>query len=81
MADVKTSKRTLKQIFEEAMSFDKKLVFKGPDNIRPDSRHAIVEIASDHVVFKLLGEEQHIVPFAALTFLKSDPKNLTVGYR
>lgn len=74
------SKRTLQQIFEEAAASEKKLVFHGPDNLRPDSRHAIAEVAADHVVFRILGDESLVVPFAAIHSLKVGTTQLTIRY-
>ena len=77
---VPTNKRTLKQVFQEAVAGDKKLQFQGPDNIRPDSRYAITEISEDHVTFRLLGEELLILPYLAISSLQMGPTSLSIRY-
>lgn len=78
---VPTSKRTVQSIFEEAASLEKKLLFLGPDNLRPDSRHAIAEVAADHVVFRLFGDEALVIPYASISSLKVGTTQLTIRYR
>ena len=81
MADVEISKRTIKQVLTECAQMDKKLSFKGPDNIRPDSRHSIKEVAEDHVVFELLGDEAFVMPYTSISALKVGTTSLVVVYR
>jgi hypothetical protein len=81
MADVPVTKKTLKQIFQESAQFDRKLTFQGPETIRPDSRYAITEIAEDFVAFRLLGDEQLLIPYASVTNLKVAATQLTIRYR
>jgi len=81
MADVEVSKRTLKQVLTECAQLDKKPSFKGPDNIRPDSRHSIVEVAEDHVVFQLLSDEAFVMPYASITALRVSGTAVLVSYR
>ncbi len=82
MADVKISaKRTIQQVLEESANVNRKLSFKGPDPIRPDSRYAIAEIAADHVVFSLLGDDMLVVPYSSISSLRVQPTALTVNYR
>lgn len=84
MADekVQTSpKRTLQSVFQEAAQFEKKLLFSGPDNIRPDSRHAIVEICADHVVLRLVGEDLFVIPYAAISSLTVGKTQIIIRYR
>lgn len=78
---VQISKRTLQQVFQESAAVERKLVFQGPDNLRPDSRHAIAEVAADHVVFRLFGDEALVIPYAAITSLKVGSTQLTIRYR
>lgn len=78
---VERSKRTLAQILEESAAAEKKLVFKGPDNLRPDSRHAITEIAADHVVFRLFGDEAFVLPYTSILALRVATTQLTVRYQ
>lgn len=74
-----TTKRSLANIFLEVG--DRKLVFQGPDNLRQDSRYAVTEVAADHVVFKLLGEETMVLPFTSILSLKLERQALTIRYR
>lgn len=74
------SKRTLQQVFQEAAVTEKKLVFHGPDQIRPDSRHGIAEVAADHVAFRLFGDEALVVPYSSIKSLKSGTTQLTIRY-
>lgn len=78
---VERSKRTLMQILEECAAAEKKLVFQGPDNLRPDSRHAITEIAADHVVFRLFGDEAFVLPFTSILGLRVATTQLTIRYQ
>ena len=73
-------KRTLRHILEEACGQQKKLAFHGPDNLRPDSRYTIIEIASDHVVIQLIGEEQLAIPFAAIQSLRVSSTQIAIRY-
>lgn len=73
-------KRSLLHVLQEASANDRKLVFQGPDNLRPDSRYAIVEIASDHVVFQLVGDEKLIIPFTSIQALRLSTSQLTIRY-
>ena len=84
MADAKvkiSAKRTIQQVLEESANVSRKLSFKGPDPIRPDSRYQIAEIAADHVVFQLLGDDLLVVPYASISSLRVQPTALTVNYR
>ena len=81
MADIEISKRTIKQVLTECAQMDKKLGFKGPDNIRPDSRHTIAEVAEDHVVFQLLSDEAFVMPYASISALRVTGTAVTVQYR
>ncbi len=78
---VALNKRTLKQVFHEAASSEKKLAFQGGDNLRPDSRYAIGEISEDHVTFRLLGDELLIVPYTAIASLRVGTTSLTIRYK
>ncbi len=73
-----TTTRSLRDIFKEAG--EKKLVFVGPDNLKQDSRYAVQEVANDFVVFKLLGDEVFVLPYASILSLKVAPLSLTIRY-
>jgi len=74
-------KRNLQKVFEEAASLERRLEFHGPDPIRLDSRHFIREIAADHVVFNLLGDDILVIPFHAIVNVRMTPTTLQVRYR
>lgn len=74
-------KRTIKQIFEESLQLERKLSFHGPDNLRPDSRYAIAEINEDHAVFRLIGDDNLVLPYASITSLRVGATQLTIRYR
>ena len=80
MGEARMSKRTLKSIFEESANLDRKILFKGPDNLRPDSRYAIIEVAMDHVVFRLLGDDEFVIPYNSILTLTVGKTQLTVRY-
>ena len=73
-------KRSLLQVLQEASANEKKLVFQGPDNLRPDSRYAIIDIASDHVVFQLVGDEKLVIPFTSIHALRISTTQLIIRY-
>lgn len=81
MADNKPlSKKTLQNAFAEMG--DRKLILMGPGNSKlQDSRFAIQESGTDHVVIKLLGEEVLVIPFSSITSLKVERQQLTITYR
>jgi hypothetical protein len=81
MSDAKqTSKKTLQNILAE--SGERKLILQGPNAKLQDSRFAIVDCAADHVVIKLLGDqEQLVLPYSAITSLKLERQVLTISYR
>jgi hypothetical protein len=81
MADMKpTSKKTLQVLFAE--SGERKLVLLGPNNSKlQDSRFAIADAAADHVAIKLLGDEQLVLPYAAICEVKLERQVLTIRYR
>jgi hypothetical protein len=81
VADLKpTSKKTLQNIFAE--SGERKLVLLGPNNQKlQDSRFAIADAAADHVVIKLLGEEQLVIPYASVADVKLERQVMTIRYR
>ena len=81
MADIEISNRTLKQVLTECAQMDKKPTFKGPDNIRQDSRHSIAEVAEDHVVFQLLSDEAFVMPYSSITSLRVSGTAVLVQYR
>ncbi len=80
-ATTTTGKRTLKQVLEESLQLERKLTFQGPDNLRPDSRYAIVEVNEDHAVFRLLGDDLLVIPYVSITSLRVAATQLTVRYR
>lgn len=74
------SKRSLQSVFAELG--DKKLIIVGPGNVKlQDSRFALLDTGVDHVVIRLLGEEQLVIPFAAITSLKLERQQVTITYR
>lgn len=81
MADTKPqSKKSLQALFAELG--DKKLIIVGPGNMKlQDSRFAVQEVGLDHVIIKLLGEEQLVIPFSSITSLKLERQQVTVTYR
>ena len=75
-----TSKKNLQQLFAE--SGDRKLVLQGPNTKLQDSRFVIADCAVDHVVIKLLNDQEYLViPYAAITTLKLERQVLTITYR
>lgn len=74
-------KRTMQKVFEEAAQLERRLEFLGPDQIRLDSRHQIKEIAADHVVFNLLGDDILVIPFSSMVNVRLTPTTLQVRYR
>ena len=81
MADLKTlSKKSLTQMFAEAG--ERKLVLQGPNTKLQDSRFAIAEVGTDHVVIKLLSDnETLVIPFSGISTLKFERQVLTITYR
>ncbi|MFZ9887071.1 MAG: hypothetical protein ACO3JL_06180 [Myxococcota bacterium] len=75
-----SGRRTLRHLFEESMQQERKLLFHGPDNIRPDSRYAIVEAQEDHVVFRLLGDDLLVIPYASITSLRVSMGQVVIRY-
>lgn len=74
------SKKTLQNIFAEMG--ERKLILLGPGNTKlQDSRFAIQDAGTDHVVVKLLGEEVLVIPFSSITSLKVERQQLTISYR
>lgn len=74
-------KRTIQDIFEESLQLERKLTFQGPDNLRPDSRYAIAEVNEDHAVFRLIGDDSLVLPYASITSLRVGATQLTIRYR
>jgi hypothetical protein len=81
MADLKPqSKKNLQTIFAE--SGDRKLVLQGPSTKLQDSRFVIADCAVDHLVIKLLNDQEYLViPYASITSLKLERQVLTISYR
>ncbi len=73
-------KKGLFELFQLASQLDRKIVFQGPDNIRMDSRHAICEIGVDYVTFRLLGDDELVIPFAQIQSVRVQPTQMTVRY-
>jgi hypothetical protein len=78
-AQASTTKKTLANVFLDVG--ERKLIFQGPDNLRQDSRYAVTEVAADHVVFKLLGDELFVLPFTSIMSVKVERQTMTIRYR
>jgi hypothetical protein len=73
--------RTLQHVLVEQTA-DKKLLVLGPGPEKlQDSRYAIGDVGADHVVIKLLGEEQLILPFSSILSVKVDRTQVTIRLR
>lgn len=81
-AAAKPKVKTLQDVFSDGVS-DKKLLIQGPGPAEKlqDSRIAIGEAHSDHVVIKLLGEEQLIIPYSTVLTVKIDRTQITIRLR
>ena len=73
--------RTLQQVFLDAGA-DKKLLSlgPGPEKIQ-DSRFSVGEAHADHVIIKLLGEEQLIIPYSSILTVKLERSQITIRLR
>ena len=77
--DIKpATKKTLQGFFQDVG--DRKLVFHGPDNLKMDSRYQVLEVAPDHVMFKLLGEDVLLIPFKSITSIRLGRTQVTIRY-
>jgi hypothetical protein len=73
--------RTLLNVLGEQTA-DKKLLILGPGPEKlQDSRYAISDVGADHVVIKLLGEEQLVLPFSSILTVKVDRTQVTIRLR
>lgn len=73
--------RTLTNVLAE-QTVDKKLLVLGPGAEKlQDSRFGIGEVGADHVVIKLLGEEQLVLPFSSILSVKVDRTQITIRVR
>jgi hypothetical protein len=73
--------RTLTQVLTE-QTVDKKLLILGPGQEKlQDSRYSVGDAGADHVVIKLLGEEQLILPFSSILSVKVDRTQVTIRLR
>ena len=74
--------RTMQEVFTDGVA-DKKLLIMGPGPTEKmqDSRISIGEAHSDHVVIKLLGEEQLIIPYSTVLTVKIDRTQITIRIR
>lgn len=73
--------RTLQDVFSDGMSEKKLLILgPGPEKLQ-DSRVGIGEAHADHVVIKLLGEEQLIIPYSTILTVKVDRTQVTIRLR
>ena len=73
--------RTLMQVFTE-QTVDKKLLIVGPGPEKlQDSRYAVGEAGADHVVIKLLGDEQLVLPYSSILSIKVDRTQVTIRLR
>lgn len=61
---------------------DKKLLVLGPGPEKlQDSRYSLGDVGPDHVVIKLLGEEQLVLPFSSILSVKVDRTQVTIRVR
>ncbi len=62
---------------------DKKLLIQGPGpgEKLQDSRITVGEAHADHVVIKLLGEEQLIIPYSTILTVKIERGQITIRLR
>ena len=81
-ATKKEKPRTLQDVFSDNVA-DKKLLVQGPSPTEKlqDSRYAIGEAHADHVVIKLLGDEQLIIPYSTVLTVKVDRTQITIRLR
>lgn len=78
----KEKPRTLQDVFTDNAA-EKKLLIMGPGPAEKlqDSRFGIGEAHVDHVVIKLLGEEQLIIPYSTVLTVKVDRSQITIRLR
>lgn len=77
----KVQVRTLQQMFSDSVA-DKKLLITGPGPEKlQDSRFAVGDAHADHVVIKLLGDEQLIIPYSTILTVKLDRTSITIRLR
>jgi hypothetical protein len=73
--------KTLQQVLSDQTA-DRKLLILGPGPEKlQDSRYSIAEAGADHVVIKLLGEEQLVIPYASILTVKIDRGQVTLRLR
>jgi hypothetical protein len=73
--------RTLMNVLAEQTA-DKKLLVLGPGPEKlQDSRYSIGDVGADHVVIKLLGEEQLVLPFSSILSVKVERAQVTIRLR
>jgi hypothetical protein len=73
--------RTLLQVITE-QGPDRKLLVLGPGSEKlQDSRFSIAEVGADFVAFKLLGDEQLVIPFSSLVSVKVERAQITFRVR
>lgn len=78
----KEKPKTLQDVFSDGVA-DKKLLIQGPGPTEKlqDSRIGIGEAHADHVVIKLLGEEQLIIPYSTILTVKIERGQITIRLR
>ena len=77
----KAKVRTLQDVFSDGVT-EKKLIISGPGPEKmQDSRIGIGEAHGDHVVIKLLGEEQLVIPYASILTVKVERTQITIRIR
>ncbi len=80
-AATKVPTRTLQSLFSDSVT-DKKLLILGPGPEKlQDSRISIGEAHADHVVVKLLGDEQLIIPYSTILTVKLERTQVTIRLR
>jgi hypothetical protein len=73
--------RTLQTMFSDSVA-DKKLLIMGPGPEKlQDSRFTVGDAHADHVVIKLLGDEQLIIPYSTILTVKLDRTQITIRLR
>lgn len=81
-APQKKQVRTLQDVLSDGVAEKKLLILgPGPTEKLQDSRIGLGEAHGDHVVVKLLGEEQLIVPYSSILTVKVDRTQITLRLR
>jgi hypothetical protein len=75
--------KTLADVLSADGIGEKKLLITGPGPTEKlqDARIGIGEAHADHVVIKLLGEEQLVIPYSTILTVKIDRTQITIRLR